>query len=105
MRKILISLCTIALSSTVFASEDKETVAVWSVDYKGKPPFKRTIKRVPVSDVAQLEEQQEMVAVKVKRGSKPPFKRSTELLPVADVAQFETVDDKPKTDFRGKATL
>jgi hypothetical protein len=104
MRKLLISLGALVLSSVVVAAEEQETVKVWSVDYKGKPPFKRTLKRLPVSDVAQFETAQdvETVAVKVRTGSKPPFKRRTVNLPVVDAAQFEIEENKSKPDFRGK---
>ena len=102
MRKTLISLCALALSSVALASENQEMVKVWSVDYKGKPPFKRSFELVPVSDVARFEEEQETVTVRVKTGSKPPYKRRTVNLPVSDVAQFEAEEIKSKPDFRGK---
>jgi hypothetical protein len=102
MRKILISIGALVLSSMVSMSKAQETTEVWVVDYKGKPPFKRTLKRVPVSDVAQFDDAQDTVAVKVKKGNKPPFKRRTVHLPVADVAQFEAAEESAKTDFRGK---
>lgn len=102
MHKILISLFALSLSSTLLAKEEQDMVKVWSVDYKGKPPFKRSAEWVPVSDVAEFEEVQELIAVKVKSGLKPPYKRRTVYLPVADVAQFETTDGDSKPDFRGK---
>ncbi len=102
MKRMIISMLALAVSSVAVAN-DTETVTVQSVDFKGKPPFKRTMDELPVSDVAQFEQDQEMVAVKVvQMGSKPPYKRRTVYLPVTDVAQFETTDDASKTNFRGK---
>ena len=102
MKKTLLSLLALTASSTLMAAET-DTVTVQAVEFKGKPPFKRSMKQLAVSDVAQVEQDQEIVTVKVvQMGSKPPYKRRTVYLPVTDVAQVEEVSDTTKTDFRGK---
>lgn len=87
-------------------SDDQPMQTVRSVDFSGSPPFKRSVKQVPVqsvetTDIARFEE----VAVRTEtrrvvdyRG-RPPFKRRTVTVPVAeeaDFARFEEVEDKGK---------
>ena len=82
----------------------EEMVSQWVVDTKGKPPYQRTLKQVPVSDIAQLEaEDYETVTVyHVEMGGKPPYKRGFKTMRVSDVAELEIVEDTKKTDFSGK---
>ena len=83
-------------SAQVAALEDsQETVKVWRVDSKGKPPFKRTLVEVSVADVARLESMGEIRTEKVRvvdfRG-KPPFRRVTREMQVVETAALEAVD-------------
>jgi hypothetical protein len=69
-------------------------------DFKGRPPFKRTIERVPAIEIAQVEiansEEVDMVEVKkIEFRGKPPFKRSKELVPVIDIMQLELEPEAP----------
>jgi len=95
-----------SMSSLVMASNDQDTIDIQVVDYSGKPPFKRVVKTVPVSDVAQLEAlgeaATEYVEVKevIKRG-KPPYRRVTTRMPVYDVAQLELLEDEDKPKLKG----
>lgn len=80
------------------------TEYVWSVDMRGRPPFKR--ERVPVQtvDVASIETVvTETVSIRDRdyRG-RPPFKRSVVEVPVIDAAAIEVEEEKPRTDFRGR---
>ena len=108
--KFALTLASFALASSMstfaMASNDKDTIDIQVVDYSGKPPFKRVVKTVPISDVAQLEAlgetATEYVEVKevIKRG-KPPFRRVTTRMPVYDVAQFELLDEQNEPKLKG----
>jgi len=76
-------------------------------DFKGKPPFKRTIERVPAIEIAQVEivdsEAVDMIEVnKVEFRGKPPFKRSKELVPAIDIMQLELEPGAPTKKSRTK---
>lgn len=80
------------------SSISQDTVKVQVVDYSGKPPFKREVMQLSVTDVAKLEEVRDGSPVEyaevrtvVMRG-KPPYRRMVETLPVYDVAQLEVLD-------------
>ncbi|MDP4871391.1 MAG: hypothetical protein NWR95_11275 [Gammaproteobacteria bacterium] len=76
-------------------------------DFRGKPPFKRTVERVPAIEIAQVEiiesEPVDMVEVRtIEYRGKPPFKRSTELVPVVDIMQVEIDSAAPVKKSRSK---
>ena len=102
-----VSLGFTANAAQVMSASTEETVDVQVVDYSGKPPFKRKVVSLSVSDVAQLESvgQEAVEYVKVKevvmRG-KPPYRRVTTMMPVYDVAQLEALEEQSDTQKRGK---
>lgn len=88
------------------AQSDATMETVWTVDSRGRPPFKRSRSDVPVVDVAAMEipEAVEMTTVwSVDRSGHPPFKRKRVQVPVIDAASLEVsgdTDTGPR--FRGK---
>lgn len=85
-------------SVTSFAdSNEGKMVKVWSVDYSGRPPFKRELIEVPAVDLARLEAANEIVEVKrvwtVDYSGKPPFRRRVEEVAVIDIASLETLEN------------
>ena len=96
LRKPLVALCAMILTGFAFADDKQDYENVWIVDYRGKPPYKRTLTRLPVSDVAQFEVEQETVTLNVKKGSRPPFKRVSVELAVSDLAPFELEESSQK---------
>lgn len=63
MRTILVILASAVLAATAQASGQAgdytattpETVRVWTVDTRGKPPYKRRVEELPVTDLAAKE--------------------------------------------------
>ncbi len=53
---VFLSMSAFADNSDVAKNNSYETVKVVKVDRTGKPPFKRTIQNIRVTDVALLEE-------------------------------------------------
>ena len=87
------------------AQAETETMTVWEVDMRGRPPYQRTRVEVPVVDVAAMETAAtETVTVwTVDRRGKPPYQRRREEVPVIDAASLEvSTDDDRGTDFRGR---
>jgi len=77
-----------------------EMVKVWSIDFSGRPPFKRQLIELPVADVARMEASNEIIETKrvwtVDYSGKPPFRRKFEEVPVIDAASLEVNEaDKP----------
>lgn len=104
-------LASVVVSAVVASSawaNDATTTQVKTVDFSGKPPFKRSVETLPVTDVAQLETLDastvEMVTMRVvKMGGKPPYRRTTIEVPVIDVAQLEAAEQgSEKTKFKGR---
>lgn len=77
-------------------TDEQEMVKVWTVDYSGRPPFKRELVEVPAIDLARLEASDEILEVQkvwtVKFSGKPPFKRSFEEVAVIDAASLEVTE-------------
>ena len=97
------SILALGLAMTIPGVQAEEFVTQWSVDTQGKPPYKRTLKQVPVSDIAQLESDSEMVTVyHVDTRGKPPYKRGFKTMQVSDIAELEIIDTANRTDFSGK---
>ena len=104
-RSVLASCLAGALFSlsalTSFAdSSGKEMVKVWSIDFSGRPPFKRQLIELPAADIARLEASNEILETEkvwtVDYSGKPPFRRRFEEVPVIDAASIEITDtDKP----------
>lgn len=75
---------------------DVEMVKVWSVDYSGRPPFKRQLIELPAADVAAMEAENQIIETErvwtAKFSGKPPFKRRYYDVPVIDAASLETAE-------------
>ena len=106
---LLVSGLALLIGNTGLGADDcTENCAERMVtDFKGKPPFKRTIERVPAIEIAQVEivdsEAVDMVEVnKVELRGKPPFKRSKELVPAIDIMQLELEPGAPTKKSRAK---
>lgn len=100
---LFICAMTFATSSQAADNVENETVTLVSVDFKGKPPFKRRYEQVPVADIAALEKSpSEVKIVTVDFKGKPPFKRNVEKLTVVDIAALEGAEAANRTNFRGK---
>ena len=105
--KLIVSMLgcgAIFLSAPSFSADINavEEVKIVTVDYKGKPPFKRRIETLPMSDVAALETSKPTRVRSVDFKGKPPFRRNVESLEVVDVAALAPADEESKTSFRGK---
>lgn len=81
MRTLLLTLATLTFAAGVQASESAKsdaeatsTVRVHSVDMKGKPPFKRDVEVLEVSDAAALEESAPAKTSRAPKG-RPPMSR------------------------------
>ncbi|MGR8948019.1 MAG: hypothetical protein ACU84Q_08230 [Gammaproteobacteria bacterium] len=98
----------LAFSLPAFANDSgsRQMVTVIDVDFKGKPPFKRSVETLPMQDLAALEAaesaQKTTKVVTIDFKGKPPFKRNVENLVVRDIASLETVSSERRTNFRGK---
>ena len=116
MRKSVLAAClagtVMSLSglTTVAAPSGEEMVKVWSVDYSGRPPFKRQLIELPAADVARMEVANEIIETErvwtVDYSGKPPFKRKFEDVPVIDAASLEveetgsSIRKKPLGSFK-----
>ena len=74
-------------------AEPPEMTTIWTVNYAGKPPFKRKMEKVRSMDLARFENQSTKVINTTDYRGKPPFTRNTETVRVVDLAQFEAIDD------------
>ena len=106
---ITVGLGLVASNSVSVAAECTENCATKVVtNFRGKPPFKRTIETLSVVEIAEVEiVVSEPVFVNVRavdfRG-KPPFKRKTERLEQTEVMQVEIITDDESSDKRPKKT-
>lgn len=98
----------VLLGNSVFASDKCTENCVTKIvtDFSGRPPFKRTIERVSVVDIAQVDivmSDTELVEVQtVDFSGKPPFKRTTELVEQIDVMQVELTAEPESSDDQHK---
>lgn len=70
--------------------EPAATVVVHNVEFRGRPPFKRSYERLPVSDVARLETGSATTVVRtVDFRGRPPFRRHVQRLELIDSAVLE----------------
>ncbi len=97
-----------ALAGDTMPSAGAEMVTIHDVDFRGRPPFRRSMETLPASEVARLEPQSaaggETVTVRtIDFSGKPPFRRATETLPVAEVARLEAASETSRrpSRFRG----
>lgn len=91
------------------------TVAVHSIDVRGRPPFKRKIEYLPQSEVARLEmataeSARETTIRTVDFRGRPPFRRNVERVEVVDAARLELADglaaeDEGRSWFSGRASF
>ncbi len=103
-------LLALAFTSASAESGGQEMVKVWSIDFSGRPPFKRQLIELPAADIARLEASNEIVEFErvwtVDYSGKPPFRRKFEEVPVIDAASLEmdVTDDvdrkKPLGSFK-----
>lgn len=79
------------LAPAVDSNSNVETVTEQTVDYRGKPPFRRSRAELPVTDVARLD------VTPVRGGAKfrgrPPFNRRAPASPSVDVARLDVLPD------------
>ena len=100
MRNSVLATCLagalLSLSSAAVLADTsgEEMVKVWTVDFSGRPPFKRQLIELPAADVARLEASDEVLETErvwtVNYKGKPPFRRRFEDVPVIDAASLET---------------
>lgn len=110
----LVSLLAVPGISPVAAEREagSDMARIHSVDYRGKPPFRRMVTDLPAAEVARLEavatpDGAETVTITTRRGlahGKPPYRRVTRTLPVTEVARLELfAQEEPRgTDFSGR---
>ena len=98
-------LAGLLLQAGAFAANDgtEATVAVHNIDFRGRPPFKRTIEYLPLSEVARLETEsagaaRETVIRTVDFSGRPPFRRNLERVEIVDAARLELTDGVPVSD-------
>ena len=97
-----VSFCVSAESSGAEAAD--ATVAVRTIDFRGKPPFKRRVEHLPVSELARLETaapQKEIVRT-VDFSGKPPFRRNIERVEILDASRLEMIGDPDVTATKEK---
>ena len=100
----LIGIGAICLAAPTFAADSNsdDLVKIVTVDYKGKPPFKRRVETLPMADIAAMEESKTTRVSTVDFKGKPPFRRNVETLNVVDIAVLEPASEASRTSFRGK---
>ena len=98
-------------SNSVLASEECTENCVTKIvaDFRGKPPFKRTIEVLPAVDIAVAEVvTSDPVWVDVKSvdfKGKPPFKRRQERLEQTEVMQAEISSEAASSKRRSRARI
>ena len=100
MRNSVLATCLagalLSLSTTAVLADASggEMLKVWTVDFSGRPPFKRELIELPAADVARLEASDEVLATEriwvVNYKGKPPYRRRFEDVLVIDAASLET---------------
>ena len=100
----LIGIGAICLAAPTMAADANsgEEVTIVTVDYKGKPPFKRRTETLPMADVAALDAAKTTRISTVDFKGKPPFRRNVETVNVVDMAVLEPANEQSRTSFRGK---
>jgi hypothetical protein len=100
-----------------FAASDntEATVAVHSIDVRGRPPFKRKVEHLPLSEVARLEAAtaegaRETTVRTVDFTGRPPFRRDLERVEIVDAARLElseglSVEGDDRSRFSGRASF
>jgi len=108
----LIAVVALPLGGAAVAADrsEAESVTVHSVDMRGKPPFRRSVETLSVTEAARLERSApaqryaptgETVTVRtVDYSGRPPFKRRSETLDVAEVARLEAVASEQEEQVR-----
>ena len=95
------AICLAAPTMAVDANSGEE-VTIVTVDFKGKPPFKRRTVTLPVADVAALEATKTTRVRSVDFKGRPPFRRNIETVNVVDMAVLEPAGEQSRTSFRGR---
>lgn len=74
-------------------SSAEAVVKVWETDFSGRPPFKRVLKTVSITEAAALEVEPGNIETVQKRvvdfSGKPPFKRKIQEVEVIEAASLE----------------
>lgn len=82
-------------------SAEEATVKVWETDFSGRPPFKRVLKEVTLTEAAALEAEPGLIETVTKRvvnfSGKPPFRRKVEEVEVIEAASLE-IDSASDTE-------
>ncbi len=82
-------------------SSTEAVVKVWETDFSGKPPFKRVLKEVSITEAAALEVEPGNIETVEKRvvdfSGKPPFKRKIQEVEVIEAASLE-IDSEADAD-------
>ena len=101
MKKLTLSIAALGaalVGPNVAAGDDAEYVTIRTTDFRGRPPFTRSVETLPAAEVARLEAERraapavsdELVTVHtVDYRGRPPFTRRSETLLVSEVARFE----------------
>ncbi|MEQ8659241.1 MAG: hypothetical protein RLW62_00340 [Gammaproteobacteria bacterium] len=111
MKKLTLSIAALGaalVAPHVVAADGTEYVTIRSTDFSGRPPFTRSVERLPAAEVARLEAERAAPAVKsdelvtvttVDYRGRPPFARRVETLPVSDVARLEPAPASEERDI------
>lgn len=95
MKASKILLTGLALGSIMSASaDDIGMTTVWTVDYSGKPPFKRKLETLPVAELNRFETGKVTEVRTVDFRGKPPYARNRQVVDVVDLARFEVVQEE-----------
>lgn len=95
--------------------DTEATVAVHSIDVRGRPPFKRKIEHLPQREIARLEmatteSARETTVRTVDFTGRPPFRRDLERVEIVDAARLEladglSVEDAGRSRFSGRSSF
>jgi hypothetical protein len=83
-----------ATAGNADATQAMDTVTVQEVEYRHRPPFKRSLEVLPAADMARQEAAQTVVVHDTDFSGKPPFKRNVEVMRVVDTAVLETSEQE-----------
>lgn len=105
MEELALGLSALALGSPLVTANDasqqaEPMVTVHHVDFRGKPPFRRSRETLPLTDIAEVTTMDLAAQTRVSKvdfKGRPPFKRNKEKLDVVDIAKLETVNPEATT--------
>jgi len=91
--KVLVVILGISFFILVIV-ENQEMTSVWSIDFSGKPPFKRKMVKARTADLARTKKQSTLVISGTDFRGKPPYTRNKETVRVVDHVQSDTINKK-----------